>query len=266
MINKSIQKNKGYTLLFAVLVSSLVLSIGISILTISRKEFLLSSSARDSTSAIYAADSGLECALYHNDNGDKFNYENPDLADLKCGGVTLDIDDLSDTNERTFTFHLKLLGNSCVTTKVKKYFVFDGLAPTYLKTSIESRGYNIGWNTGTETCDNPSPRRVERILYYDTFSEFLGPIVVTITKGGGGTGSIITSIAGLECDASCTTNTITLPRSLYYNQNHSFSPTPSGGSSFDSWGGDAAGVCNGQFGCLIQLNGSKTIIVNFSSP
>ncbi|MEK7106175.1 MAG: hypothetical protein AAB895_02345, partial [Patescibacteria group bacterium] len=58
------KKSGGYTLLFAVLVTSLVLSIGISILNISKKEFLLATSAKDSSIAFYAADSGVECAAY----------------------------------------------------------------------------------------------------------------------------------------------------------------------------------------------------------
>ena len=56
--------NGGYTFLFAVLVSSLVLAIGIAILNVSKKEFLLATSARDSSSAFYASDGGIECSLY----------------------------------------------------------------------------------------------------------------------------------------------------------------------------------------------------------
>lgn len=183
MINKIIQRNRGYTLLFAVLVSSLVLSVGISILTISKKEFLLSSSARESTLALYAADSGLECALYHNDNGNKFSFNVPDLGNVLCAGQqyseglgpgqikyenNLDIPPY--TVDR-FTFHIKFIGNSCALIILEKYSASVGA--TYVKTSIESRGYNIGWNSTTKTCDSPSPRRVERVLFYDAITDFL---------------------------------------------------------------------------------------------
>ena len=60
---KSIRENqRGYTLLFAVLTASLVLGVAVFILSISRGQFLLASAARESTYAIYAADSGIECA------------------------------------------------------------------------------------------------------------------------------------------------------------------------------------------------------------
>src|ERR1035437_3666113 len=61
--------SSGYTLLFAMIVASIVLALGVSILTISRKEFALSSSATQSTNAFYAADSGIGCAEYWDNNG-----------------------------------------------------------------------------------------------------------------------------------------------------------------------------------------------------
>ncbi len=54
---------QGYTLLFAVIISSVVLSIAAFILSVSRKQFILSSLARDSTVAVYAADGGIQCAV-----------------------------------------------------------------------------------------------------------------------------------------------------------------------------------------------------------
>jgi len=60
-------KNKherGFTLFIAVLTASIILAIGISILHITLKEFILSATVRDSLMAFYAADAGMECALY----------------------------------------------------------------------------------------------------------------------------------------------------------------------------------------------------------
>jgi len=56
--------SNGYTLLFAVLVAALVLAIGISILNISKKEFILATSSRDSSQAFYSADAAIECGVY----------------------------------------------------------------------------------------------------------------------------------------------------------------------------------------------------------
>lgn len=55
---------KGFTLLFAVLVSVLVLAVGASIINIALKQVILSGAGRESQFAFYAANSGIECALY----------------------------------------------------------------------------------------------------------------------------------------------------------------------------------------------------------
>lgn len=60
----TIQKEKGFALLFAVLTSSVLLSVGLSIFGLTLKELVLSSSGRESQFAFYAADTGVECALY----------------------------------------------------------------------------------------------------------------------------------------------------------------------------------------------------------
>ena len=58
------EDESGFALLFAVLVASVLLSIGASIFNLTLKELTLSSSGRESQFAFYAADTGAECALY----------------------------------------------------------------------------------------------------------------------------------------------------------------------------------------------------------
>ena len=190
MIYRSLQSKKffsgGYTLLFAVLVSSVVLAIGISILNISKKEFLLASSARESTSAFYAADTGLECAMYWNSTGIiayvpgttpigtpiasidcaeslgvgiKYNPTFVDVPADAVGAVVLS------------TFHININNNTCAIVSVEKYKVNKGLILGIVRTTrFTSRGYNIGWdstaNGGVGSCNKPSPRRVERALRF----------------------------------------------------------------------------------------------------
>jgi hypothetical protein len=79
-------KEKGFTLLFAVLVSTLVLAIGASIISIALKQVILSGSARDSQFAFYAANTGVECALYWDYNG---------LTSANDGGPIFIIDDMT---------------------------------------------------------------------------------------------------------------------------------------------------------------------------
>lgn len=194
MIYKSLQpkssKQRGYTLLFAVLVSSVVLSIGISILNISKKEFLLASSARESTTAFYAADSGLECAMYWNDGSIDFivgthSFGTP-VTNISCAlSPTVDVTyfDNADPPQEAIggnapitEFHVNINDLSCAIVNVEKYEVQKagvdaGGAPITRivpVTRITSRGYNIGWNEATQLCTpvNPSPRRVERALRF----------------------------------------------------------------------------------------------------
>jgi Tfp pilus assembly protein PilX len=62
---KFFKKNKkGFALLFSVLVSSLLLTIGLSIFNIALKELAISRASRQSIYAFYAADSGREYVLY----------------------------------------------------------------------------------------------------------------------------------------------------------------------------------------------------------
>ncbi len=61
---KSLQTKKGFSILFASLVASLVLAIGLAILRITIKQITLASAGRESQHAFYAADTGTECALY----------------------------------------------------------------------------------------------------------------------------------------------------------------------------------------------------------
>ena len=57
-------RNAGFAVLFAVLLASFLITLGISIFSISLKEIQIATSARDSQIAYYVADSARECALY----------------------------------------------------------------------------------------------------------------------------------------------------------------------------------------------------------
>lgn len=173
MMKSYLKNNKGYTLLFAVIVSSIVLSVGISILSISKKEFLLASSSRESVIAFYAADAGFECALTRD------NY----FATTSTAGISIQCMNQSITmfpsfpntfpggNDGTglFTFDLKMgsISKSCAKVTVLKYYVLDSALGAYVPASrIESRGYNLGWDTNNNLCSVNSPNRVERAIRY----------------------------------------------------------------------------------------------------
>jgi len=179
-------KTKGYTLLFAVIVSSIVLSIAAFIMSISRKQFILSSLARDSTVAIYAADSAIQCAVaayangtlveYHTDEG-QGNSNRPERYVLSCGSsggngnfgnnptTEATVGFLTGTAYQSGEVSIIYDNNTCA--KVVITDGFDSLKTTRHKVRIESRGYSIG-NAGA--CPVRNPRTTERAIqleYYD---------------------------------------------------------------------------------------------------
>lgn len=139
---KNTNKNQkhGFTLLMAMIISSLLLSIGISIYSITLKELILSSHGRNSQFAFYAADTGLECALYWDIKKNAFSTTTP--STIECDGKTIE----NVGGEPVSTFNIDFSPEPfCATVTVNK---------SDTKTIIESRGYN--------TCDLANARRVER--------------------------------------------------------------------------------------------------------
>lgn len=62
--NKTQPNNKGFALLLTLLVVAVLVSIGLSVLSLTIKQVRLASNARDSEAAFHAANAGLECAVY----------------------------------------------------------------------------------------------------------------------------------------------------------------------------------------------------------
>lgn len=63
-VNKSETMNKGFTLLYALLIITLVFSVSASVMQIMTKELRLANFGEVSQIALYAAKSGSDCALY----------------------------------------------------------------------------------------------------------------------------------------------------------------------------------------------------------
>ena len=85
------KNEKGFALLFSVLLSSLLLSIGLSIFSISLKELAISTASRQSVYAFYAADSGLQCALYWDTKAGQIPtlVNDQNTGTIKCGGKSM---------------------------------------------------------------------------------------------------------------------------------------------------------------------------------
>lgn len=98
---------RGFTLLLAALVASVVLALGSSVFTIAKKQITLSSIGRDSQFAFYAADTGAECALYWDIRHDAFGTSSP-VTTPTCDGVALNATGRGSAPPYTMTFELDL--------------------------------------------------------------------------------------------------------------------------------------------------------------
>jgi Tfp pilus assembly protein PilX len=152
------EKN-GFTVLFAVIVSSLVLALGLGIVAITMKEVRLSGTGRDSQLAFYAADSGLECAEYYDLTQSAFDV-GVQLSTIKCNkhDITSTSDSVDGVGRSVFRMYMEYDENSvdlplenkpCAVVTVTKD---SSAVPT--TTVIDARGYN--------TCDTTNTRRLER--------------------------------------------------------------------------------------------------------
>ena len=146
------RQSRGFTLLLAVLISSIMLALGFAIYNIVAKDLILSSSGRESQFAFYASDTGIECALYWDGEPDAFSLGSG-LDSISCGGANVPLNSIYDgVNVVTTTFSLSLgEGDTspCANLIVQKF-------STPRKTIVESRGYN--------TCVLTNPRRIERAI------------------------------------------------------------------------------------------------------
>lgn len=155
---------RGLTILFAVLVSILVLAVGTSIINLSLKQVLLSGSARESQFAFYASNTGVECALYWDIQGGPTGgivFATSSASALETGPtVTCAEKELStnvfESNNTSASTKFRLEFNEvpyCVDVVVTKDY---NAAQGKIYTTIDSYGYN--------TCDTDNARRIERGL------------------------------------------------------------------------------------------------------
>lgn len=154
--------NRGFVILIASLLAGLLTIIGASIFSIFLKELILSSGGKESQLAFYAADGGVECALYW-DSKEKFatsSDSESSPSNLFCNNqdITLSADwvwkvpaETTPTASRTI-FSIDLYPSDPDRKDCAAISVFKDNGNTI----IESRGYN--------TCDLTNPRRVERGL------------------------------------------------------------------------------------------------------
>lgn len=186
VIRQNMENRKGFTLLFAVLVSTLVVSIGATVISIALRQTILSGTSRESQYAFYAANTMLECVFYWDVAGtaDVTGKVFPgsgdialaDTSNVTCSGgniidgsgfkddPVLDTTDFADDGmipnpDGSYTVRAEIrdVTNTynhtyCAEATISKVTGGDGIVTT----TIEAKGYN--------TCELSSTRAVERGL------------------------------------------------------------------------------------------------------
>ena len=146
---------RGFTLLIAVILSSVLVSVGLALLDISYKQVLLASTATQSQYAFYNADSALECALYWDQKNNAFDYTSPlGASNIICGNLTVTGYSVTTPSAgvKNTTFVIPCAGSgSAGSVTVQK--------SSTGATSVFANGYN--------SCDGTDARRVERGLKAD---------------------------------------------------------------------------------------------------
>ena len=142
---------QGFALLVAVIFMSVVLTLGLALGSLGYKQQILASGAIASQYAFYAADAGMECALYADQQLDYFNYashstNNPPNV-ITCDTVAATQLSYSYDASRLYVSERLSLdaGKHCADVTVYKFS--SPQAPSGAVTYIFSQGYDVSCNT-----------------------------------------------------------------------------------------------------------------------
>lgn len=145
------RRSQGFTLLFAGLIASLTLTLATSIWLLAFTELRFSFIGRESQFAFFAADAGVECALYWDYQANGFATNTP--STITCNNESfpgMGGDGYGVASTFTLTFSpVSANVRPCAVVTVTKFASPD-------RTRVESRGYN--------TCNTTDSRRLERLL------------------------------------------------------------------------------------------------------
>lgn len=170
MTTKKQFSTPGFVLLYSVLVSSIVITVGLLLANILLKQLVIASTARDAKIAYYAADAGRDCALYW------VNQLGPLLFNggimIQCNGGVSDPNPInlsSPVDKRdSFTYEVSLPAEGNIPERCAVVEVFNGVPLEYpngdirednerVIATIQAYGYN-------DECDSTSPRLIQRFI------------------------------------------------------------------------------------------------------
>ena len=183
----SFHSRHGFAILYAVLMTSVVLTVSLGLLNITLKQLILSSVVKESQAAYYTALSAFRCALRNDDpyfldpnlaitnpfgqfDIDTLVFSKPSgSVSVTCGnGVSETVNSTNwvDSDPFITSFNITFPGEGlqpdrCATVTVTKYLSGPSSGPAAAgNTLYRALGYN--------TCDVTNQRRVERTISYET--------------------------------------------------------------------------------------------------
>lgn len=143
-----IKKQKGYALLFAIIIIGSISAVVSGLLSSTTKQLILSSLAQDSLVAFYQADIAMDCGFYAKMNFESVNIVENIGGSWSCGGGENNlVKNGADDNSFILTFP-----NSTNSTDPCFEIAISGFNENI--TTVSAKGYNI--------CDKNNPRTVER--------------------------------------------------------------------------------------------------------
>lgn len=152
----------GFTILYAILITTVVLTIGISLLNVLIQQISLSGAERESGLSFYVSDSGMECALYWDNVQDAFRKSQPVVCDgTNFGVIASTTVPLSPPKPgfigKQYIFKATFPQGCASITVLKAVEIATNRVAT---TTLQSRGYN----TVCPPAASLKPWRLERAL------------------------------------------------------------------------------------------------------
>lgn len=141
-------KNRGFTLLISLVLTSVVLAVGVALLDIAYKQILLASSARQSQYAFYNADSALECALYYDQKLAAFQYNESQNIPILCDNRAV----VNYAESQTASLRTTVFSLTCA----------DGGISANVTVLKEPSGSTNMYANGFSSCSDSNNSRVER--------------------------------------------------------------------------------------------------------
>ena len=248
--NRKKNKEKGFIMLFAIVITSIILAITLSVQNISLKEVKFSTSAKNTNEAFFAADTGVECAFLNNRSASDSFIEGGSNTISCLGNDAIPLLGVY-PNFSFVLYGLGSTGEGCAKVGVN---VDDSVSP--LKVAITSKGYS----KGDFSCFSSDTNRVEReleVIVGGHFSVIPPPVNynLTVSNTGTGSGNITSGPSGISCGSTC-------GASFSSGTIVTLSAVADSGSVFTGWSGACSG---GNLDCDVTVDADKSAVAIYDT-